>query len=77
MHLEDALWRLKSPSSNYRGADMMMGGAYWRLAKALKFVDAHLDAFEGDHAAFVRKHHGRLKPAEADDVAPGGSQKES
>ena len=38
------------------------GGAYWRLAKALRWIDAHLEATEtAEHAAFVRDTHGRIE----------------
>lgn len=37
------------------------GGAYWRLAKALEFVDAELNAQEGYiHAEKLRITHGRI-----------------
>lgn len=40
-----------------------LGGAYWRLAKALRYVDAHLEDTESaDHAEFIRATHGRLEP---------------
>ena len=57
--LEEALNRLKHPTTNAIGKSCKIGGVYWRLAKVLeKHVEPLLDEYEGEHADFLRKNHG-------------------
>ena len=60
-YLEEALERLKHPSTNANGGEMQAGGAYWRIANALRYVDDVLADHEGEkHAHFIRQTHGEL-----------------
>lgn len=60
-YLEEALERLKNRRPNAVGGEMQAGEAYWRIAKALRYVDDVLVYHEGgDNAASLRNMHGQL-----------------
>ena len=59
--LKEALSRIERPSGNANGGNWQAGGAYWRLAKAIKFIDNAMDHVEGkEHAKFIRENHWQL-----------------
>lgn len=59
--LDQAAWRLKSGDWTNMRRKMITGGAYWRVARVLEFLDGRIEADEGlPHARFIRCIHGRL-----------------
>jgi len=64
--LEGALHRIKKKPPNHSGNGWQAGGAYWRIAKVLRYLDKELERQEGKkHAEFLRKTHGVLMNIEA------------
>lgn len=56
--VEQALHRLKNNYGNANGGAWQAGGAYWRLCKAVEWIDSQLEAIEGkEHSEFLRQNH--------------------
>lgn len=62
--LQQAMHRIKHPARNARGGTVQVGGAYWRLARVMKwYLEPRLVDQEGtEHAEFLLKTHGRVMP---------------
>ena len=58
--LESARMRIEPQPPNSGNRGWQVGGAYWRLAAVLHWLDSQMDENEKEHAEFIRKVHGRL-----------------
>ena len=59
----EATDRIKTPRENANGGGMQVGGAYWRLAKVLRFyLEPMLEIHEGKHAESILRIHGSVRP---------------
>lgn len=56
--VDQALRKLERPQANANGGEVQLGGVYWRLSKALEFIEPFLYEVEGKkHADFLINTH--------------------
>lgn len=60
--LISAIYRIQHQPENCSCLGWQVGGAYWRTAQVLRWLDEQMDENEGEHAEEVRVIHGRLAP---------------
>ncbi len=67
--IEQAVDKLRYPSTNANGGPLCAGGVYWRLVDVAADLDNHLAQVEGDeHASFLRATHGVITKTPAFDL---------
>ncbi len=63
--LDEALWKIDSPSKNHNGGWICLGGIYWRVIAAANCIQPFLEQIEGNkHAAMLIDVH-KLKVKDA------------
>jgi len=69
--VEEALHRMKHEPQNCKGTGWQCGGAYWRLAQAIRnYLEPILEEQEGKaHADFILETHGRVVVPETEERA--------